>query len=60
MSINFIKGELANAIELHDHLSSELDNSNVEAFTDEDWHSRLRSIGLETVKELNRIIKGAY
>jgi transketolase len=48
MSITASKRQLAEAIELYDHLKLEL-SDNVDNYSEEEWQNRLRSLGLEAV-----------
>jgi hypothetical protein len=50
MSLSQTKTQLAEAIDLYEHLESELSNkSNLKSYSEEDWQARLRNLGLETV-----------
>lgn len=53
MSINSTKTDLAEAIELYDQLKLKLnDQGDLSSFSEEEWQSRIRSLGLDTVNEL--------
>jgi hypothetical protein len=50
MSINQTKLQLAEAIDLYNHLKVELDDkSNLETYSEEEWQARIRNLGLEAV-----------
>lgn len=51
MSLNQTKTQLAEAIDLYEHLESELnDVRDLESYSEEEWQAQLRNLGLETVK----------
>lgn len=53
MSISSTKTDLAEAIELYDQLKLKLnDQGDLSSFSEEEWQSRIRSLGLDTVDEL--------
>lgn len=54
MSITQTKTQLVEAIDLYNHLKSELnDNRNLDSYSEEEWQTRLRNLGLETVSKNN-------
>jgi hypothetical protein len=62
MSILASKRQLVEAIELYDHLKTELSNKDaINTYSEEEWQKRLRNLGLEAVSLsnvfLNNVIK---
>lgn len=54
MSITQTKTQLVEAIDLYEHLRSELQQTqNIDSYTEEEWQTRLRNLGLETVSDLH-------
>lgn len=50
MSITQTKTQLVEALDLYEHLNSELNlTRNLDSYSEEEWQTRLRNLGLETV-----------